>query len=277
MDAETLSLSLELVSGSGPGLSAEQCAALRASLPLLHRDLRLRRLRLWGVVLGLRGDYVIARGWGGPDLLRGQLSFYSLNCVDWCLLPPATDAHIAQTQGIKGRFVGDPAHEYEYIVRNTAGGGDSALEEELTTHIKEEVRLTGTIAMIDREAAVAPRGAYIRNPLGQVIVNHSFRGLEVSEGKKLSSYFHFTPSLNPKKKSLLEKAALDPSIDFLDSLEHDIPRGSWSLQLEQGDSVLILRSLLWLGMTFYHVPLTPLHGHLYIGTGERNLDLPFMI
>lgn len=56
---------------------------------------------------------------------------------------------------------------------------------------------------------------------------HSFHtpGLSLTEGKKLSSYFHFTEPENLKNKTLLEKADLDPAIDFLDSLEHDIPKG----------------------------------------------------
>lgn len=52
-----------------------------------------------------------------------------------------------------------------------------------------------------------------------------FAGLSFTKAKKLSSYFHFTEPVNLKNKTLLEKADLDPSTDFLDSLEHDIPQG----------------------------------------------------
>ena len=47
----------------------------------------------------------------------------------------------------------------------------------------------------------------------------------MSEAKKLSSYFHFREPVELKNKTLLEKAELDPSLDFMDSLEHDIPKG----------------------------------------------------
>lgn len=53
--------------------------------------------------------------------------------------------------------------------------------------------------------------------------------------------------------------------------------GSWSLQLEGAGQVCILRSLLWPGLTFYHVLMTPQHGYIYIGSGMKNLDLPFML
>ena len=57
-----------------------------------------------------------------------------------------------------------------------------------------------------------------------------------------------------------------------------LPRqGSWSLQFERGSGLVILRSALWPGFSFYHVPGTAKFGHLYVGTGERNKDLPFML
>lgn len=53
--------------------------------------------------------------------------------------------------------------------------------------------------------------------------------------------------------------------------------GSWSLQLDRGGTVCVLRSLLWMGLTFFHVPQTPQHGYIYMGDGLINLDLPFML
>ncbi|KAJ1148413.1 hypothetical protein NDU88_001249 [Pleurodeles waltl] len=237
MEAQGLHASLELVSGCGHVLSLEQRAALRSSLLLLQRDYRYRRVLLWGRILGLRGDYFIARGEEEPgpeeepEQLRGLKTLYSLNCIDWSLLPPATDEIIEQCSHVKGRFVGDPSHEYEYTEKKMVGEGDAAYTEEITIPIKEETRLVGTIALIEREAAVVPRGAYIKTPLGHIQVNRSFPGLTVSEAKKLSSYFHFTDALEPKKRSLLEKADLEPSIDFLESLEHDVPKGERTYSL----------------------------------------------
>lgn len=99
----------------------------------------------------------------------------------------------------------------------------------------------------------------------------------MSEAKKLSSYFHFREPVELKNKTLLEKAELDPSLDFMDCLEHDIPKGSWSVQMERGNALVVLRSLLWPGLTFYHAPRTKNYGYIYVGTGEKNLDLPFML
>ena len=42
--------------------------------------------------------------------------------------------------------------------------------------LKEEERLAGVIATLDEQAAVVPRGAYVKGPLGGVTVNRSFQG-----------------------------------------------------------------------------------------------------
>nr|XP_054969617.1 radial spoke head protein 9 homolog isoform X4 [Pan paniscus] len=143
--------------------------------------------------------------------------------------------------------------------------------------IKEETRLVSVIDQIDKAVAIIPRGALFKTPFGPTHVNRTFEGLSLSEAKKLSSYFHFREPVELKNKTLLEKADLDPSLDFMDSLEHDIPKGSWSIQMERGNALVVLRSLLWPGLTFYHVPHTKNYGYIYVGTGEKNMDLPFML
>lgn len=47
--------------------------------------------------------------------------------------------------------------------------------------------------------------------------------------------------------------------------------------MERGGGVVILRNLDWLGYTFYHIPGTKEFGSAYFGTGERNIDMPFML
>lgn len=52
-------------------------------------------------------------------------------------------------------------------------------------------------------------------------------GLTVSEAAKLCSYMHFREPKQLKEKSLLHKANLEKSIDFMDVLEDDIPKGKF--------------------------------------------------
>jgi len=56
-------------------------------------------------------------------------------------------------------------------------------------------------------------------------VSFSFPGLTVSEAAKLCSYMHFREPKLLLEKTLLQKANLDKSIDFMDTLEEDIPKG----------------------------------------------------
>ncbi|NXG16919.1 RSPH9 protein, partial [Grallaria varia] len=275
MEAQALPAALALVAGGGAGLSPEKRAALGVSLPLLQRDYRFERVWFWGCIQGVRGAYYIAEGLG-PDRAAPRSRLYSLNCLEWSLLTPATEEMLAQAEQVTGRFQGDPSFVYDLADIN-AQAAKKLFEGGKEPVIKEEIRLVATIEQIDRAVGIVPRGAFVKTPLGSVHENRHFEGLSLVEAKKLSSYFHFTEPVNLKNKTLLEKANLDPSTDFLDSLEHDIPQGSWSVQLERGGAVVVLRSLLWLGLTFYHVPMTKQYGYVYFGTGEKNLDLPFML
>ncbi|XP_057350374.1 radial spoke head protein 9 homolog isoform X4 [Manis pentadactyla] len=235
MDAESLLLSLELASGSGQGLSPDRRASLLTSLTLVKRDYRYDRVLFWGRILGLNADYYIAQGLS-EDQLAPRKTLYrgwakngggaSLNCMEWSLLPPATEEMLVQTSVVKGRFIGDPSHQYEHTELQKVNEGDKVFEE-VVVQIKEETRLVSVIDQIDKAVAVIPRGALIKTPFGPVHVNRTFEGLSLSEAKKLSSYFHFREPVELKNKTLLEKADLDPSLDFMDSLEHDIPKG-WS-------------------------------------------------
>ncbi|NXU07967.1 RSPH9 protein, partial [Pardalotus punctatus] len=275
MDARSLPAALEMVAGGGAGLSPEKRAALSASLPLLQRDYRFERVWFWGSIQGVRGAYYIAQGLG-PDRAALRSCLYSFNCLDWSLLTPAPKEVLALAEQLKGRFQGDPSFQYD-LAGTDAEAAARLIEGGKEPVIKEETRLIATIEQIDREVGIVPRGAFVKTALGSVHENRHFEGLSLVEAKKLSSYFHFTKPANLKNKTLLEKADLDPSTDFLDSLEHDFPRGSWSIQLEKGGTVVVLRSLMWLGLTFYHVPMTKQFGYVYFGTGEKNLDLPFML
>ncbi|XP_023422414.1 radial spoke head protein 9 homolog isoform X1 [Cavia porcellus] len=225
MDTESLMLSLELAAGSGQGLSPDRRAALLTSLLLVKRDYRYNRVLFWGRILGIVADYYIAQGLA-EDQLAPRKTLYSLNCMEWSLLPPATEEMAAQVATVKGRFMGDPSHEYEQTeFQKMSSEGEKPFEEDVVVQVKEETRLVSVIDQIDKAVAIIPRGAFFKTPYGPVHVNRTFEGLPLSEAKKLSSYFHFREPVSLKNKTLLEKADLDPSLDFLDSLEYDIPKG----------------------------------------------------
>lgn len=275
MDSESLFFSLELVAGSGNTLSLEQRAALQTSLVILKKNYKFQRVLFWGKILGLNQDYFIAQG-RGEDELKDRKYLYSFNCMDWFLLPPATVSMTSEvSKAAKGRFIGDPSFVYERVEissKSEDGAGENNLNK-----VKEETRLSVTIHQIDEEVSVVPRGAFIRNHHGLIHVNRSFSGLSESEARKLDNFFHFSEPKNPNRRSILQNGELTPKMDFMDVLIDDVPKGSWSLQFECARRVCVIRSLLWLGLTFYHLPMTPQHGYIYIGDGTKNMELPLML
>lgn len=68
MDVECMGSDLEVLGSCGVVLSVEQRAQLQSSLVLLKTKCKFRRIGLWGVILGISGNYFIAVGVGRDEL-----------------------------------------------------------------------------------------------------------------------------------------------------------------------------------------------------------------
>lgn len=55
----------------------------------------------------------------------------------------------------------------------------------------------------------------------------------MSEASKLCNYVHFREGMRVLEKTLLQKADLDKSIDFMDPIDEDIPLGNYLLLLQK--------------------------------------------
>ncbi len=53
-----------------------------------------------------------------------------------------------------------------------------------------------------------------------------FPGLAVAESAKLCNYMHLREPERLHEKSLLQKANLDKALDFMDTIDEDIPKGN---------------------------------------------------
>ena len=51
----------------------------------------------------------------------------------------------------------------------------------------------------------------------------------------------------------------------------------WSVHYDECTGTCTIRSLLYPGFMGYYVPATKSWGYCYIGTGEKNLDIAFML
>ena len=180
------------------------------------------------------------------------------------------------TKTVRGRFTGDPSYVFNYVMRTgseqTTPDDEKQVDKE-TFSIKEEDRLAGTVALIDHDAVIVPRGCYLCSPKHTVSVNRAWTGLTDQEARNSAHYMHL-------RSEYVELGAAPfnvPSIDFMPSIENKEESLSWVIQEYRGSAQITLKNLYWEGYCFYIIPNTRQFGSLYVGLGEANLDLPFMV
>jgi len=273
MDASTLCSSLVNVASLGVGLNQTHKSALETSTLIAQANYKFTGIRFWGKISGIKEDYFIIYGII-KDEMHERKFLYSLNCIDWHILQSPSDESLTKAEVIRGRFIGDPSYEYEHVNVERIGEGEDAHDEETVFTIKEEDRLAAVVYNITNEFIV-PRRAFMKSPDGLITRNPSYNGADVNDVAHMSNWFHFRPNAQ-NKPSINEFAHIDPAIDFLDTIEQDIPTGIWSVQNERGTNVT-LRNLKWIGLIGFAVPNSSRAGCVYFGTGEPNYDLPFML
>jgi len=273
MEAATLTSSLTNISSLGVGLNQTQQSALNTSLLIAEANYKFTGLRFWGKISGIKEDYFIVYGIN-KDELNDRKFLYSLNCIDWHLLQNPSEESLTKSEVIRGRFIGDPSYEYEHVNVERIGEGEDAHDEETVFTIKEEERLAAVVHNITSEFIV-PRRAFMKSAEGVVTRNPSYQGAPEAEVTHVSNWFHFRAK-HVNAPSINQLAHIDPAIDFMDTIEGDIPAGVWSTQNERGTNIT-QRNLKWIGLVAYAVHGSPAFGCVYFGTGEPNHDLPFML
>ncbi|KAI6652535.1 hypothetical protein LOD99_4320 [Oopsacas minuta] len=270
MDSDKVLSDIGYLEGCGIILSPEEKAALQTSLILEQTKNKFNRVCFWGKIQGVKRNYYIVVGIGG-DQIHNRKYLSSQDCLEWGIMNHVTPDMLFKAQKVKGRFTGDPAFVYEQseslYTQEASGEPDSSSKIEM----KEEDRLAAVVKLVEKECSLVPRGALMKTPLDQVILNGSFEGLSEGHSHKLASYLHL------REYTKIDTESSDPAFDFLETLEIDVPKGCWTLQAERGSGLVVLRSLSWIGFSAFHVPNTKKYGYLYFGTGEKNSDLPFML
>jgi radial spoke head protein 9 len=59
----------------------------------------------------------------------------------------------------------------------------------------------------------------------------------------------------------------------MDPLDQDLIKKSWSVQSDESNTEITLRSLLWTGYVGYHRTNSNVFGGVYMGNGIRSQDL----
>lgn len=271
MDVHKLWDYREYVNVNGAMLTSENITLLQNSLTLLQNDNHFKHIHYWGQIFGINTDYHIAVGIN-EDLLKERKYFYTTNMEFWNLLPSAKKKYRHLCLLASTPFIGDPTVKIKVL--------DESLEEDhpdKCKDMKEEARLASTISNINDEAEICARGQLLKRPDGTIIINNNFYGLSTLESKQLKSYLHVRQPQHRWNTNLLTRADYNYSMDFLDTIDMDIPNGCWNLSLEHSGTVVYLKNLYWLGMTYFHKVKTPDAGFCYIGNGRKNWDVPFLL
>lgn len=264
---------------SGLTLSLEEIVILRNSLLILQKENHFLNIFLWGKLLGIAKDYYISFGYRN-DALHSQTYFYSTDGFVWDLLPKPNIRSRLLTPLCVSRLHGDPTlvvDVYEQYA-NTKPFGTEVFKDHgrYFKELKEEDRLSSLVEMCNEDALIKPRGALFKRADGVVIENKVYEGLSIQDAREIKSYMHWRRPHQRWNTNLLTRYDYNYALDFLDTIDKDIPKTSWTLHIEHG-TIAILRSLYWPGMTFYQKINNSEHGSLYIGYGKRNLDIPHML
>lgn len=267
MDVDKLFEYFGLFNSSGFTFNIEQLSLLHNSLCLLQNENHFEKIYFWGRIFGSEGDYYIAYGFK-EDVLRDKKYFYSINLFQWVMLPRAKK-ELFGIQQISYYFTGDPASKISITNKLT----DENYEK--LAGLTEEKYLAYVLSTIKQESEIMPRGFLLKSPNCGIIHNKYYKGLSFHDSQNLASYVHYRRPKSKWNTNLLTRDDFNYAVDFLDTIDRDIPKGHWSLHTDNDKKTVCLQSLLWPGTFFYAKINSGEFCWFYIGDGIRNMDLPF--
>lgn len=280
MDISKFSEHLNVLQYTNFSLTPDEAIRVQNSLIVLQSKNKFEKIFFWGKLLCPEVDYFIAFGYK-IDCLRHRKFFYSQDAIEWMMLPnPQVENEKACIISDKF-FTGDPGVEEEVLLDpefEKKNGVVTQLDARVGVKLKEEQRLACLVKMVTEEAGLVPRkGLYARTD-NIVTFNKAFQGLKFSEAGLLSNYQLYREPLNKYNFNLLKRTHFNYTTDFLDTLDDIIPLSrSFIIKFERNNEIVIVKSLHWPGMIFYHQLNTALHGFVYFGMGKKNLDLLFTL
>lgn len=130
---------------------------------------------------------------------------------------------------------------------------------------------------IENDCQIAPVGAFKMTPDHQVRRNEAFQGLSEQDGLRLDNFLHFRNVQDAQKRADLDLPTAPFNERFLESAAEDQPRGCWTLQRDERQEAVMVRSLLWPGYQFYHRLNSNKFGAVYVGDGLKNLEIHFIV
>lgn len=144
--------------------------------------------------------------------------------------------------------------------------------------LKEEDRLACMVTQITEESALMPRGSLSKRSDGKAVYTPDFRGLRSSEAASLTNFVLYRTPQNSWNANLLKKPDYNYSKDIFDTTDAIQPGNrTFALNVDNERGLVLIRSLFWPGMLFFHKFNSRKHGFCYFGDGRKNMDLLFML
>lgn len=292
----------------GQGLTLAQKLAIKHALLKIKLQEKKEDIRFWGKINGTQSDYFLALSTSISDSIRKQFYWSNDEGATFSQLASPDDFVSAKAPKIRGLFTGNPALKHKDPDAPPKRDEDGNLieedeeeeeEEEEEAFDEEEVdedgnpierpppprrlteleRLSYAVQQIEHDTGVTPLGSYYVTATGDILRNPAFSGLSLDDARKLSSYQLLRNPVLPQTLAATRKAGVANHHGFLDTLA--LAGGkvshSWSLQLSDDGLEVSLRSLLYPGFEYRLEAGTLNFQGGYMGTGEKNGDLLFML
>ena len=274
----------EISAANGVCLSLVEKLKLETTLDQLKSDIKCDEMQFWGLIYGAEKDYYICKALyykGYPEFPKKKYYFCSSSNFIFSELPDIQPHHIQNFHKFNTYFIGNPdiiLEKYDLAQNKNTDEviGDTFKPQLKKKNMTETDRLSFVVRTIDHDTSVVPIGGYKMLPIGELRRNDLFEGLSSQDLDKSEKYVHLRPVENQEKKDKIEMGKAVFDFDFLDSINEDPIKGSWSIHVDEMKSVSTLRNLVWPGYFAYHKANTNEFGGVYIGYGIKNVDIPFM-
>lgn len=302
------SLNLDLLV-LGQGLTLAQKLAIKNALIKIKLQEKKQDIRFWGKINGTQSDYFLALSTTISDSISKQFYWSNDEGATFSQLP-APDAFVAaKAPKIRGLFSGNPGFKHKDPDAPPPRDEDGNLieededeeeeEEEEQAFDEEEVdedgnpierpppprrlteleRLSFAVQQIEHDTGVVPLGSYYVTATGDILRNPAFSGLSLDDARKLSSFQLLRTPILPQTLAATRKAGVANHHGFLDTLAlaSGKAKHTWSVHASDDGLEVSLRSLLYPGFEYRLEAGTLNYQGGYMGTGEKNGDLLFML
>jgi hypothetical protein len=285
----------------GRGLNTAQRLAVKGSLRQLQLNENFQECGLWGIVLGQETDYIIAQAMNYGTSIEKVYYFSIDQGLSFSRIPELDEFITTEGGKIRGLFSGNPSRKcYPPRPRTEKNKNEEKREKfpepdanDLLAQpaperkgpaprvLIELERLSYAVNMIERDTCLVPTGMFYLSAQGMIRENTDFAGIPLNAKVSTEHFLHFREPLLLQTQAARRRNANSNSFDFLDPVNTN-QAATWKfssgMQMNQSGVYVQARSMLWPGFEMQcSLGLDTRVGRIYVGYGEQNTNLTFMM